>query len=98
MRWGSWRGALDALVRWLEWREPDFAHLAAVRDMTGRVRAASPAPPPPRQRPCGSPLNFRTLRHAPVNEQGVVFLFGVLANDLGFVVETIASAFPRLHG
>jgi hypothetical protein len=39
-------------------------------------------------------LNFRGLQHAPVNEQGVVFLFGMVCCELGFVVEAIRTGFP----
>jgi hypothetical protein len=43
---------------------------------------------------CGGPLEAGGLRHAPVNEQGVVFLFGVLAERLGFLVDGIRVGFP----
>jgi AcrR family transcriptional regulator len=42
----------------------------------------------------GAPIQFRGLRHAPINEQGVVFLFGMVAEDLGFQVEAIQGGFP----
>ena len=42
----------------------------------------------------GSFLNFRGLQHAPINEQGVVFLFGMVAFELGYVVESVATGFP----
>lgn len=42
----------------------------------------------------GDPLNFRGLRHAPINEQGVVFLFGMISKELGFVVESVQNPFP----
>jgi hypothetical protein len=42
----------------------------------------------------GPRLNFGALHHAPVNEQGVVFLFGMLAEKLGFMVDALRSAFP----
>ena len=42
----------------------------------------------------GAPLDFPTLRHEPVNEQGVVLLFGMLAKDLGYVVEAVQAGFP----
>lgn len=42
----------------------------------------------------GEIINFRSLLHAPVNELGVVYLFGILSNDLGFVIESIQSGFP----
>ena len=42
----------------------------------------------------GENINFRGLLHAPVNEIGVVYLFGTLSEELGFVVESIQSGFP----
>lgn len=42
----------------------------------------------------GADINFRGMRHAPLNELGVVFLFGMIAKDLGFDVESINAAFP----
>jgi hypothetical protein len=42
----------------------------------------------------GNPIHFRGLRHEPVNEQGVVFLFGMLAKELGYMVEAVQTGFP----
>jgi hypothetical protein len=42
----------------------------------------------------GNPTNFRGLRHEPVNEQGVVLLFGMLAKDLGYMIEAVQKGFP----
>ena len=42
----------------------------------------------------GAPLDFRNLRHAPVNEMGVVCLFGKVSEELGFVIESIQGGFP----
>jgi len=42
----------------------------------------------------GTPIDFRGLRHAPLNEQGVVYLFALVAQDLGFTVEAIGTSFP----
>ena len=42
----------------------------------------------------GDPIDFRGLRHEPVNEQGVVFLFGMVARELGYLVEAVQSGFP----
>lgn len=39
-------------------------------------------------------LDFRGLRHEPVNEQGVVLLFGLVAKELGYIVESVQSGFP----
>jgi hypothetical protein len=32
--------------------------------------------------------------HEPVNEQGVVFLFGMVARELGYIVEAVQGGFP----
>jgi hypothetical protein len=51
--------------------------------------------PPLDHRPSyGQPMDFRGLRHEPVNEQGVVLLFGMVAKELGYTVEAVQSAFP----
>jgi hypothetical protein len=51
--------------------------------------------PPLKERPTyGEPLDFPALRHEPVNEQGVVLLFGMIAKDLGYVVESVQAGFP----
>jgi hypothetical protein len=42
----------------------------------------------------GNPIDFRGLRHEPVNEQGVVFLFGMVASELGYMVEALQQGFP----
>lgn len=42
----------------------------------------------------GSFISFRGLLHAPINEQGVVFLFGMICFELGFIVEAIRPQYP----
>jgi len=46
----------------------------------------------------GEPLDFRGLRHAPINEQGVVYLFGMVSRELGFYIEAIQQGFPDCEG
>lgn len=56
----------------------------------GKVRHAKLA-----NRPTyGNPIDFRGLRHEPVNEQGVVFLFGMVAKELGYMVEAVQTGYP----
>ena len=38
--------------------------------------------------------SFRGLQYAPSNEQGVVFLFGMIAEELGFRVECVRREYP----
>jgi hypothetical protein len=42
----------------------------------------------------GNPVNFRGMPREPVNEQGVILLFGMLAQELGYAVESVQGAFP----
>jgi hypothetical protein len=42
----------------------------------------------------GDPLDFRELRHEPINEQGVIHLFGMVGRELGFLVEAIGQGYP----
>ncbi|HET7151438.1 MAG TPA: hypothetical protein VFI60_08500 [Candidatus Acidoferrum sp.] len=60
--------------------------------------APSPAKvryPPLHGRPSyGQPFDFRGLRHEPINELGVVVLFGLVAKELGYTVESVQSGFP----
>jgi hypothetical protein len=42
----------------------------------------------------GNPLDYQKMRHEPINEQGVVLLFGMLAEELGLIVEAVQNAFP----
>ncbi len=42
----------------------------------------------------GAPIDFRGIRHAPVNELGVVALFGALAEELGYLIEAVRVRFP----
>lgn len=42
----------------------------------------------------GRPITIKGMVYAPANEQGVVFLFGRLAPQLGFHVEVVRTGFP----
>ena len=42
----------------------------------------------------GAPVRQWSLAHYPINELGVVFLFGTLASELGYVVTRLQSEFP----
>ena len=44
--------------------------------------------------PAGEVINRHGFLHAPVNEAGVMILFGALAEGLGLLIETVRAAFP----
>lgn len=46
----------------------------------------------------GEPIDFRGLRFAPINEQGVVYVFGMVSRELGFLIESIRTDYPDCEG
>jgi hypothetical protein len=46
----------------------------------------------------GEPINFRGLRYAPVSREGVIFIFGMVSHELGFVVEALRPDLPDCEG
>ncbi len=42
----------------------------------------------------GTPMNRAPLAHAPTNELGVVYLFGTMARELGYIVTLLQAEFP----
>ena len=57
--------------------------------LSGRLPTKTPHEPE-----FGEAIDVPGLERAPINELGVVFLFGLLSKKLGFDVEGIRSAFP----
>ncbi len=58
----------------------------------GRPRSSQELPSPKGE--VGRKIDFPGLTYAPINEQGVVLLFGKLCDELGFSVEAIRQGFP----
>lgn len=46
----------------------------------------------------GEPIHFRGLQFAPINDKGVVFLFGMISHELGFVIEGVRTESPDCEG
>lgn len=46
----------------------------------------------------GDPINVEGLTYAPLNENGVIYLFARLAPKLGYIIEAIQPAFPDAKG
>jgi len=105
-RFGGLQNTLSAYRDWLEKTEPESYLLEQLHAMSRHEIPTPPvvidnATPPPSTSwskidgpVYGAPIHFRGLRHAPVNEQGVVFLFGMIAYELGFIVEAVHATFP----
>ncbi len=70
--------------------QPPMSHGGDTASVNGQVRHNKLSDRPT----YGNPIHFRGLRHEPVNEQGVVFLFGMVAKELGYLVEAVQGAYP----
>jgi hypothetical protein len=110
-RFGTWRQAQAGLLAlaeengWeVEWKDV----VDVLRDhlrQTGKPERTFTPPPGVRSesgiyrdRPVyGPPLMKVPLSYGPTNEQGVLFLFGAIAEDLGFAVTHVQSGFPDVE-
>lgn len=104
-RFGGIQGTRKKYHQWLETTQPESPILTQLA-----MKSKHEVPPPPNtggsgEGPStqwqkstapefGAPLSFRGLTHAPINEQGVVYLFGMVSYELGFIVESVQSSFP----
>ncbi len=104
-RWGSFARGREAAYQKIGCPEASRAgvlivpRISSIRPATFS-RATNPVDhlKPRRRVRFGEPINFRGLRHAPINEQGVVYLFGMVSKELGFVIESIRTEFPDCEG
>jgi len=103
-RFGGILGTLTRYRAWLEECDPDAPELQMVQIKSKHEIVTQP---PPVRISVGSqqwakgagvvfgaPISFRGLRHAPTNEQGVVYLFGMVSSELRLIVEAVQSAYP----
>jgi hypothetical protein len=107
-RFGGLQGTLKQYRVWLETHDPNSPILDMLQIKSKHEIPPPPTPlPQDAARPAaiaewaksdgpefGPPINFRGLRHAPINEQGVVFLFGMVSYELGFIVEAVHASYP----
>ena len=105
-RFGNWQENLFLFRCWLEQKKITFPFIDLLpTDSTNKftTREEHQEQPPHEIQyhwrstggtAYGSFLNFRGLQHSPLNEQGVVFLFGMVCHELGFVVEAIRPDYP----
>jgi len=102
---GSWQEALINFKKWLEDNKYDYPWITELPDslpdeIIEETQEKSEEADFKKQwkatsgNKYGSFLNFRGLQHAPINEQGVIFLFGMVCLELGFIVEAVQSGFP----
>ena len=105
-RYGSWTRVGTAFCKFAQdqgiqeqWR--DLLEMIAAEPARGPKVVGSSMEPRIRKgallcdRPVyGPPLQLPELAHAPMNELGVVFVFGAMARRLGFIVHRLQARFP----
>lgn len=107
-RFGKWEAVLKQYRKWkaekssLQVQEGSESNEISQKGVIGHGSAMQPnilptidGKPPQLY---GEPIEFRGLRHAPVNEQGVVYLFGMVSRELGFYIEAVQQGFPDCEG
>jgi len=109
-RWGKWSKAVNEYVR--RYGEPVVTLSTNSSGVPAPAAQARATPPrlmlAPTHKPkevanrrrilYGEPIEFRGLRYAPINEQGVVYLFGMVSRELGFLVESVRTDYPDCEG
>ena len=105
-KFGGLKATVQAYQSWLVEHDPHAEILQSIRTESRHevpqplvISKAVTAGPPTKWSKLdgaqyGPPIDFRGLRHAPINEQGVVYLFGVVSYELGFIVESVQGQFP----
>jgi hypothetical protein len=95
-RYPDWKVAISEFAAWLRARHPRSPLLLLLPGaQQGKQAAPSDDRRETRTQPFfGAPLKIREMRYAPTNEVGVILLFGILARELGFVIEGLRPGFP----
>jgi hypothetical protein len=96
-RFGSWIKAIEAFVQWKG--KSEVVRTLDLTEVSPKILIDRPQKPRKTKKvEYGEPIEFLGLRHEPLNEQGVVYLFGVLSRQLGFIIEAIRTDFPDCEG
>ncbi|MCF6155228.1 MAG: hypothetical protein E3K36_08235 [Candidatus Brocadia sp.] len=96
-RFGSWIKAVEKFVKWKEDKRPIVEkelNTISPEILIDTVKERKKV----KKVEYGEPIDFLGLRHAPLNEQGVVYLFSILSRKLGFIIEAVRTDFPDCEG
>lgn len=88
-------GHYEAVAKFNKEVRDDFLRLAATENLSvHKLRLEIKRQSLPKENMFGKPINVAGLAHAPINEQGVVFLFALVCEKLGFRVEAVQQPCP----
>ena len=105
-RYGKWTNVLIKFKEWLKRKHPNSKFIVQLPNNQNQIPRVPKTNnekggfvwPSKKSVVYGPPIDFRGLRHEPVNEQGVVFLFGKISEELGFSIEAIRTDYPDCDG
>jgi hypothetical protein len=93
-RFNGRRGFLPEFGRWAE-SKGESVNWGGEQDIDPKITSQQIGRlPKSKKTEYGERIDFEGLRHAPINELGVVFLFGMLCKEMGYDVEVVKAAFP----
>jgi hypothetical protein len=93
-RFGSYLKALEAYINWRNQKSDNPSTIENNNESSENINYVFSESKSKSRRRYGSLVNFRGMQHAPLNELGVVFLFGMISKELGFIVEAISNDYP----
>jgi len=112
-RFHNWGNALIALRDWIKKNNKEFPYLDAldkkINERSGETTSKNETikqdkknladyTPPKGTIQFGDTLNFRNFRHEPISEKGVLVLFGMVAKELGFIIDLVQDPCPDCMG
>ena len=105
-RWGNWQQVLIKFKEWIRLNHPSSKFINLIPEKE-KIKKANDLKieilkdfiwPSKKDISYGSPSNFRGLANDPVNELGVILLFGAVCKDLNFSIEAISAGYPDCDG
>jgi hypothetical protein len=87
----KWKDVLEMINEQEVEREATGYNEKDARGSSGPMKEAKPIPGRPLY---GAPMKPCAMAYCPTNEAGVIYLFGSVAVDLGFMVTSLQAAFP----
>jgi len=107
-RYSNWNNVLLNFKKWLKENKPSSKFINLIPDQekiktpkitkTKTIVSKDFVWPSKSDTFYGPPMNFRGLIYEPINEQGVIFLFAKISEEIGFNIEALRSGYPDCEG
>ena len=105
---GTWKSTLSSFKVWLQENYPNAKFIDMIEDkdqdkpiiqpIQNKSASSGVVWDGKKDVVYGAPMDYKGLRYEPTNEQGVVFIFGKINEELGIIVEAVKTGFPDCEG